>query len=59
MPQVRISPRYLDMMKRARGNKTDAQTKDFLKRKLRICQVVRECFAAAATDNAQRHAGTH
>ncbi len=34
MPQVRISPRYLDMMKRARGNKTDAQTKDFLKRKL-------------------------
>ncbi len=34
MPQVRISPRYLDMMKRSRGNKTDAQTKDFLKRKL-------------------------
>ena len=34
MPQVRISPRYLDMMKQARGNKTDAQTKDFLKRKL-------------------------
>ncbi len=34
MPQVRISPRYLDMMKRARGNKTDPQTKDFLKRKL-------------------------
>ena len=34
MPQVRISPRYLDMMKHARGNKTDAQTKDFLKRKL-------------------------
>ncbi len=34
MPQVRISPRYLDMMKKARGNKTDAQTKDFLKRKL-------------------------
>jgi len=33
-PQVRISPRYLDMMKQARGNKTDAQTKDFLKRKL-------------------------
>ncbi len=34
MPQVRISPRYLDMMKRARSHKTDAQTKDFLKRKL-------------------------
>ncbi len=34
MPQVRISPRYLDMMKQARGHKTDAQTKDFLKRKL-------------------------
>ncbi len=34
MPQVRISPRYLDMMKAARGHKTDAQTKDFLKRKL-------------------------
>jgi len=34
MPQVRISPRYLDMMKASRGNKTDAQTKDFLKRKL-------------------------
>ncbi len=33
-PQVRISPRYLDMMKQARGHKTDAQTKDFLKRKL-------------------------
>ncbi len=34
MPQVRISPKYLDMMKQARGRKTDAQTKDFLKRKL-------------------------
>jgi RNA polymerase sigma-54 factor len=34
MPQVRISPRYLDMMKQARSNKTDAQTRDFLKRKL-------------------------
>jgi len=34
MPQVRISPRYLDMMKESRGHKTDAQTKDFLKRKL-------------------------
>lgn len=34
MPQVRISPRYLDMMKQARGHKTDPQTKDFLKRKL-------------------------
>ena len=34
MPQVRISPRYLDMMKQARSHKTDAQTKDFLKRKL-------------------------
>ncbi len=34
MPQVRISPKYLDMMKQARGKKTDAQTKDFLKRKL-------------------------
>jgi RNA polymerase sigma-54 factor len=34
MPQVRISPKYLDMMKQARGHKTDPQTKDFLKRKL-------------------------
>lgn len=34
MPSVRISPRYLDMMKDARTHKTDAQTKEFLKRKL-------------------------
>ncbi|MGC8594186.1 MAG: RNA polymerase factor sigma-54 [Candidatus Kryptoniota bacterium] len=34
MPSVRISPRYLDMMRDSRTHKTDVQTKEFLKRKL-------------------------